>query len=127
MRFLLDEGVPVSVGRVLQSAGHEVVFFNESGLSKGTPDPVVCAAAEASDAILVACDNDMKQLARGHGITKARFKSLGLLKLDCPEPLASARIEAALSLIEHEWGKVGVNGCVRLQVTIGGHVIRTHR
>jgi predicted nuclease of predicted toxin-antitoxin system len=76
MKFLLDEGVTVSAGKVLQDAGHEVIFFNASGLAKSSSDPLVCITALASDAILVAQDGDMKTLARGHGITPARFKSL---------------------------------------------------
>ncbi|WP_072341200.1 DUF5615 family PIN-like protein [Devosia enhydra] len=127
MKFLLDEGVPVSVGFVLRDAGHEVILFNESGLAKGSADPVVCVAAESSDAILVAADHDMKSLAKGHGITPARFKKLGLLRFECPKPMAVARIDASLSLIEHEWQKVVSGQCVRIFVTIGESVIKTYR
>ncbi len=127
MKFLLDEGVPVSVGSVLENAGHEVILFDNSGLAKGTPDPVVCAAAESSDAVLVAADHDMKRLAKGHGITKARFKTLGLIRFECRKPDCTARIGAALSLIEHEWVKVADGLCERLFVVIGESTIRTHR
>jgi predicted nuclease of predicted toxin-antitoxin system len=127
MRFLLDEGVPVSVGTVLANAGHEVIFFDSSGLAKGSADPVVCAAAEANDAILVAADHDMKRLAKGHGITPARFKTLGLIRFECPKPMAARRMEAALSLVEHEWTKVDGVDCVRLFVVLGETVMRTHR
>lgn len=127
MKFLLDEGVPVSVGSVLKGAGHEVVFFSDSGLTKGTPDPVVCAAAESSDAVLVAADADMKNLAKGHGITPARFKTMGLLRFECPKPMAATRVEAALSLIDHEWEKVKDGHCKRLFIVLGEAVMRTHR
>jgi predicted nuclease of predicted toxin-antitoxin system len=127
MKFLLDEGVPVSVGSVLKGAGHDVIFFNNSGLAKGTPDPVVCAAAESHDAVLVAADHDMKRLAKGHGITKARFKSMGLVRFECRKPDCSTRIDAALSLVEHEWEKVTGGHCARLFVVIGEATIRTHR
>lgn len=127
MRFLLDEGIPVSVGNILAEAGHEVVFFNSSGLTKGTPDPVVCAAAQSSDAVLVAADHDMKMLARGHGITKARFKTLGLVRFECPKPMAAKRIQLALSFIEHEWEKVQQGLCPRMYVVLGEAVMRTHR
>ncbi len=63
---------------------------------------MVCIAAEANDALLVAFDNDMKQLARRHGINLARFKRLNLLKFECEEPRAADRLEAAVSLLEHE-------------------------
>lgn len=126
MKFLLDEGVPVSVGRALEAAGHEVIFFNDSGLAKGSADPVVCVAAEANDAILVAQDNDMKGLARGHGITPARFRTLSLLKMGCRELIGPARIKEAMSLIEHEW-QCGEGRERRLYVVIGDNVIRTYR
>ena len=117
----------MSVGNVLAQAGHDVVFFNSSGLTKSTPDPVVCAAAEASDAVLVAADKDMKTLARGHGITKARFKTLGLIRFECPKPMASTRTADAVSLIEHEWDKVKEGRCDRLYIVLGEGMIRTHR
>ena len=126
MRFLLDEGVPVSVGQVLRAAGHEVIFFADSGLAKSSADPVVCATAAANDAVLVSHDNDMKSLARGHGITPARFKSLSLLKLSCREARSATRVQAAMSLIEHEW-QVGAGQERRLYVEISDTVIRTHR
>jgi predicted nuclease of predicted toxin-antitoxin system len=124
----LDEGVPVSVGQILQEAGHEVIFFNSSGLSPGSPDAVVCAAADASNAILVALDGDMKRLARGMGVSGGRFKALSLLKLECFEPDAAARVKLALSLVEHEW-KVSpvIEGKRRIYIVIGDGVIRTHR
>lgn len=127
MKFLLDEGVPRSVGVALGDAGHEVVFFGDSGLAKGSPDAAVCAAAEAAGAVLVAADHDMKRLARGHGITPAQFKSLGLLRFECPKPQAAVRVETALSLIEHEATVVESGRCPRLQITVGERVIRTHR
>lgn len=127
MKFLLDEGIPVSVGGILEKAGYEVVYFNNSGLAKGTPDPVVCATAEASNAVLVAADSDMKKLAMGRGIKKARFKTMGLVRFECPKPMTAKRIGDALSLIEHEWERVQDGTCVRLFVSIGEAVIRTHR
>lgn len=127
MKFLLDEGVPVAVGRVLKDAGHEVIFFSNSGLAKGTADTVICAAAEQNNATLVAADADMKNLARGHGITPARFKTLWLVQFQCSKPSAAARMKAAMSLIEHEQTKVDGVDCVRLFVVIGEAVIRTHR
>jgi predicted nuclease of predicted toxin-antitoxin system len=126
MRFFLDEGVTVSAGRALQAAGHEVIFFNDSGLAKAADDPVVCIAAEASDAVLVFTDRDMRTLAKGHGVTPARFRALSLLHLKCREANTPARITAAMSLIEHEWQK-GEGRERRFHVVIGDEVIRTHR
>ncbi|TGV61035.1 hypothetical protein EN784_01140 [bacterium M00.F.Ca.ET.141.01.1.1] len=127
MKFLLDEGVPVSVGRVLEDAGHEVIFFMKSGLTKGTPDAVVCSAAQSSNAILVAADADMKKLAKGHGVTPAQFKKMGLVRFECPKPMTTHRIKVALSLIEHEHTKVDGTICARLFVVISEGAIRSYR
>jgi predicted nuclease of predicted toxin-antitoxin system len=126
MKFLLDEGVTVSAGHALRAGGHDVTYFNESGLAKGSSDQLVCTVAEASEAVLVAHDGDMRTLARGHGITPARFRRLSLLKLDCHESKSAARIATALSLIEHEWEK-GSGAERRLFVVLGTDVIRTYR
>jgi predicted nuclease of predicted toxin-antitoxin system len=126
MKFLLDEGVIVSAGNVLETAGHEVIFFNESGIVNGSADPTVCATALLNGAILVAQDGDMKTLARGHGITPAQFNTLSLLRLRCRESDAPRRIKEALTLIQHEWD-VAVAGGGRLLITIGDRVVTTHR
>jgi hypothetical protein len=82
--------------------GHTLIPFDDV-LSRGAADDLVCVAAEANDALLVAYDNDMKAMARRHGITPARFKRLNLLKFECEEPRAAARLDGAMSLLEHEW------------------------
>nr|WP_258571358.1 DUF5615 family PIN-like protein [Flavimaribacter sediminis] len=125
--MLLDEGVPVSVGKVFEKAGHDVTYFNNSGLAKGAADPIVCAAAAASDAILVAADHDMKTLAKGHGITNARFKKMGLIRFECEKPKASERCSEALSLIEHEEQLVLKGLCERVFVVVAKATLRVHR
>jgi predicted nuclease of predicted toxin-antitoxin system len=127
VKLLLDEGVPVSVGRVFEVAGHDVVYFDKSGLAKGSADPIVCAAAEASGAILVAADHDMKRLAKGHGIAPARFKQMGLIRFECEKPNAANRLSAALSLIEHEHSIAASGKCDRVFVIIAKATIRVHR
>src|SRR5207253_426691 len=102
LRVLLDEGVPAEVGRTFIRHGYELLPF-ESVVMRGSRDELVCIAAEANDALLVAFDNDMKQMARRHGVTPARFKQLNLLEFECDEPNAAARLEEAMSLLEHEW------------------------
>jgi predicted nuclease of predicted toxin-antitoxin system len=96
-------------------------------LARGSADDMVCIAAEANDALLVAFDNDMKQLARRHGISPARFKRLNLLKFECEEPRAADRLEAAMSLLEHEWAVISANATQRLFVSIGKSVLRSYR
>lgn len=128
LKFLLDEGVATSVGRALEHAGHEVIFFNNSGIVASSADTVVCTVAEANDAILVAHDGDMKQIAKSRGITGGRFKALSLLKLECRESQAASRVATALSLIEHEWQVAPlIQGKRRLFIIVGKNTIRTHR
>ncbi len=106
--------------------GHTLIPF-EDVVSRGSRDELVCIAAEANDALLVAFDNDMKQLAHRHGVTPARFKRLNLLKFECEEPSAADRLEAAMSLLEHEWQIARRSGSSRLFVVIGKQVLRSHR
>jgi predicted nuclease of predicted toxin-antitoxin system len=126
LRVLLDEGVPLEVGRTFERHGHEVIPFEEA-VKRGARDELVCAAAEANDALLVAFDNDMRQVARRQGIGAARFKRLNLLKFTCSEPMAARRLEEAMSLIEHEWAVAAQKTGRRLYVEIGTHVLRSFR
>lgn len=126
LTFLLDEGVPVSAGRRLEAAGHTVHFFGASGLQKGSPDALVCATAVDAGAILVAQDGDMKVLARGHGVSRARFPSLSLLQLKCRESESANRLEAAMSLLEHEWQR-GAGRERRLFIELRDSSILTYR
>jgi predicted nuclease of predicted toxin-antitoxin system len=86
----------------LTSFGYPAILLR-SAIARGSPDPMVCKAAEANEAVLVAFDADMKKLAQGHGITKSRFSTLSLLKFACAETRAAGRLMKAMSLIEHEW------------------------
>ena len=128
LRVFLDEGVPVSVEKVFSEAGHDVIPFRE-GATPGSPDPLVCAVAEANDAILVALDGDMKQSAQGRGVGSKRFRRLSLIKLSCNEPRAAERLRAAMTLIEHEWRySSGMQeGLRRLFIEVTDSTIRTHR
>lgn len=126
LKFFLDEGVPDSVGRALETLGHEVTLLRESGLARGSPDQLVCAYAEINEAILIALDGDMKKLAQTHGAGARRFRKLNLIKLSCPEPEAAKRIQSAMSLIEHEW-MVGEGETRRLYIEIQKTTIRTMR
>lgn len=126
LRFLLDEGAPRSVGRLLEEHGHEVIYFAEA-LTPGSPDVLVAKAAEANEAILVAVDGDMKELAKRAGIGGGRFRQLSLLKFSCREPMAAKRLAQALSLVEHEWAVSEEKAARRLFVEISDGFIKTHR
>lgn len=126
LRVLLDEGVPRSVGHVLEADGHEVLYF-EDVLVKGSTDPVVCTAADANQAVLVALDNDMKAAAKRQGIGQSRYRRLSLIKLSCREPRAARRLSEALDLIKSEWQLGAGHAARRLFVEIGDGFIKTHR
>jgi predicted nuclease of predicted toxin-antitoxin system len=126
LKLFLDEGVPRSVGRAFEAAGHEVLYLQQT-MATGSPDTLVCAVAEVNEAILVAIDADMKKLASRHGVGARRYKSLSLIKLSCKEPRAAARVQAAMSLIEHEWNYSQDVRDRRLFVEIGDSSIRTNR
>lgn len=126
MRFFLDASVPDSVGKVLASAGHEVIHHREA-LEEGAKDPVVCQTALANEAVLVAVDKDMKQLTKRFGVTDERFKNLSMVFCGCNIPLSASRVEQAISLIEHEWEYSEKKVGRRLLVEITNHQIATYR
>jgi predicted nuclease of predicted toxin-antitoxin system len=128
LRTLLDAGVPDSVADVLKERGHHVILYREV-LPEGEPDTVVCATALANDAILVAIDGDMKQLARrfGQSVKSERFKRLSIIRLCCNEVLAAKRLGQAMTLIEHEWAVSEEKVARRLWIDIGPHFVRSNR
>ncbi|WP_022728538.1 DUF5615 family PIN-like protein [Fodinicurvata sediminis] len=126
LRFFLDEGVPDSVGKALAQAGHTVIYLRDA-IATGSPDQLVCAVAEANEAILVAHDGDMRQLAKRHGVSAKRYKRLSLIKLSCRETQSAKRIEGALSLIEHEWHHSRGAKDRRIFIEIGKESISTKR
>lgn len=128
-RVLLDAGVPDSVGKVFEDRGHEVIYHRNI-LPERTPDVVVAATALASDAILVAMDNDMRQIAQRYGMTARgddRFGKLSLIKFCCDEVLASKRLRHMMTLVEHEWRISTEKASRRMWVEIGSHYVRSNR
>ena len=73
--MFLDAGVPDSVGQVFKESGHTVIFYRDA-LPEGAKDEVVCATALKNNAILVAIDGDMKQLAKRYGGKPGLFNAL---------------------------------------------------
>jgi predicted nuclease of predicted toxin-antitoxin system len=126
LRVFTDEGVPDSVGDCFASCGHHVIRLREA-VATGSPDPLVCAAAEANDAILVALDGDMRALAQRRGIGQRWFRTLSLIKISCKITRANDRVKAAMSLIENEWLYSADQADRRLFMEIGSDVIRTFR
>ncbi|GAA0779550.1 hypothetical protein E1180_05390 [Roseibium denhamense] len=129
LKVLLDAGVPVSVGRKFEDAGHQVIFYQEV-LAEKAPDEVVCTVAIENKAILIAIDADMKQFSKRYGkpdAAEGRFKNLNVIRLCCNEVMSSKRVEQSMSLIEHEWAYSAKKHARRLWLDIAAHNIRTHR
>ena len=129
MWFFIDQCVPESVAKVLESHNHEVVRLREK-IAPQSPDPLVAAVAETNDAILVTMDGDFRKIASRHGVGHRRFRRLSLLRFErCIEAKAASRVEAAMSLIEHEWAVGGGVGSRdrRMFVVITSDTIRTNR
>jgi hypothetical protein len=127
--FFLDHCVPVSVGHILEKAGHSVVYLRE-WLPQDAKDQAVAKTAEMNGAVLVSLDADFRKIApripKGH---KARFKKLDHLRLECPEPKAASRVQGAMQFIEaeHEIAHSDASGGSRMIVSIGAGILRTHR
>ena len=126
LKLFLDEGVPDAVGVEFANAGHEVIHLRDC-IATGSPDDLVCVAAAANVAILVACDGDMKQLVKRFGIGNGRFKKLSLIKFSCTAPQSAPRLKESMTLIEHEWDVSLGKASRRLYVEISKDVIRTFR
>jgi predicted nuclease of predicted toxin-antitoxin system len=122
----LDEGVPRAVGRVLESLEHEVIYLHQA-IAPGSSDLIVCAAAEANESILVALDGDMREIAKGHGVSGSRYKKLSLIKLSCNETNAASRVRQFIELIEAEWRISDAKASRRLFIDISEGRITIYR
>ena len=107
---------------MLEAHGYEVIRLREK-TAADSPDTLVAAVAEANDAVLVTMDGDFKSIARRTGIGQRRYRRLSLIRFEkCRESKAAARIECALSLIEHEWEVGNGNKDRRMFVVIGAEI-----
>jgi len=108
--------------------GH-VAILHRDALVEAAPDEVVCATALRNEAILIAMDADMQQLAKQYGVTPKgdRFQRLSIIRLCCKETIASKRLKQAMTLIEHEWQFSQVKAARRLWIDVGPHSIKTYR
>ena len=125
---LLDEGAPADIGTPFVSCNHRVIQFSDV-LSPSAKDSVVAATAIQNNAVLIAVDRDMRQLAKRWGSPGegSRYSRLNLIFISCNSALAPKRVRYAMSLIEHEW-KIACQKVSRaMWITINPHDIRCHR
>lgn len=127
MRLFIDHCVPESVPKVFEAADYEVIRLREK-TAPDSPDTLVAAVAEANSAVLVTMDGDFKSIAARTGIGHQRYRKLSLIRFEkCRESKAAARLQKALSLIEHEWSVGNSQRDRRMFVVITNETIRTHR
>lgn len=127
MRFFIDQCVPESVAKTIEKHRHEAIRLREK-IAPNSPDTLVAAVSEANSAILVTMDGDFKSIASRTGIGQSRYRRLSLLRFEkCRESRAAARLDLAMSLVEHEWNIGKGKQDRRMFVVITNSTIRTHR
>jgi Domain of unknown function (DUF5615) len=124
---LLDEGTPAQLAEPFRLRNHGVIMFGEV-LSASAKDSVVAATAIQNNAVLIAVDRDMRQLAKrwGNAEDGGRYKQLHLIFIGCNAVLAPKRTEYAMSFIEHEWAIACQKAARRMWVTIMPHYISSY-
>lgn len=127
IRLLLDNNVPDSVGEVFRAHGHIVEHVRDI-LPVDSSDPLVATVSEEYECVLVSCDRDFRLIAPRipHG-KRARFRKLSRISLECSEPQAATRVEAAMSLIEAEYEIAQRSRDKRLIIVIQSAGIKTQR
>lgn len=126
--ILLDEGTPIQAAEPFLTQGHQVIFHGDA-LSPGAKDEQVAAVAILNNAILIALDRDMRQMAKrfGNATSGGKFTKLNLIFLNCNPVLGPKRLEQFVSYIEHEWRIVSQKAARNLWIDIGPHYIRSYR
>jgi predicted nuclease of predicted toxin-antitoxin system len=89
VRFFLDNDVPVSVGRLLGSRGHDWWSAYEAGLAAEGEDDNLTVYADGRRAVLVTLDREFSRRRRANAYGRH-------LRLRCPEPDAADVLEAHL-------------------------------
>lgn len=116
-----------SACKYLESEGHAVTRLRDV-LPTDTPDPIVAKVAQDSDCILLTHDGDFKKVAPRVPVgERNRFRKLSKVHLACAPTQSSARLAAAMTLIEFEWRAAQNRADKRLHIVIQPSVIKTHR
>ncbi|MGH7778556.1 MAG: DUF5615 family PIN-like protein [Candidatus Binataceae bacterium] len=127
IRVLLDNCVPDSVGEVFRAHGHIIQHVRDI-LPVDSSDPLVATVSEEDNAVLISCDRDFRLIAPRIPIGKrARYRRLSRISLECSEPQAASRIEAAMTLIEAEFEIAQKSKDPRMTIVIQNNGIKTLR
>lgn len=125
--FFTDQNVADSAGNALRDAGHQLTRLREVMLTT-TVDPVIAVACAKTGHVLVSHDKDFRQVAKRLNITQREHqKSLHRIDLRCGEPIAAARLQDAMALIEAEWAALPEDGSRPMVIEIRKDSIVTRR
>lgn len=124
----MDEGAPAPAAEPFKKAGHSVIEFGEI-LASGSRDRVVADGAIANNAVLLAVDRDMKQMAKRFGspTDTGRFDGLHILFVCCGPKIAVDRLGQCMTLIEHEWRHACDKKARRFWIEISNHWVKSYR
>ena len=124
---MLDENVPVSVSDALGALGHNIEFVRDL-LPAGAVDPLVAAAAEEEQRVLVSFDGDFESISPRIPVgQKARFRRLSRIWLRCSEYQAAQRLERAIDFVVSEFAIAQAAADMRMHLQIGTSFIRSNR
>jgi predicted nuclease of predicted toxin-antitoxin system len=110
MHLLLDQNVANSVAAVFREFGHTVQLVREI-LPADSPDPLIAAVAEIDGYVLVSHDRDFETIApRIPKGSRARFRKLSRISLECSESQAAARVKQSIKYIELAYATAALTG-----------------
>jgi predicted nuclease of predicted toxin-antitoxin system len=110
MRLLLDQNVADSVAAVFREFGHTVHLVREI-LPANSPDSLIAAVAGLDSYVLVSHDRDFEAIApRIPKGSRARFRKLSRISLECNEAQAASRIRQTMSYIDLAFANAAVAG-----------------
>ena len=99
MRFLANENFPGAAVKVLQAAGHDIVWVRTA--APGPDDPDVLAWAAREERILLTFDEDFGELARAS--TLPTTCGVVLLRIPMPPPGDVVHRVADLIVARDDW------------------------
>jgi len=118
MVLLIDENVPVSVGKFLEERGHDVRFVRDL-FPGGTPDPVIATLGDKLAAVVVSWDKDFEALvSRIPKGGQARFRRLGRISFRCNEVRGVELLRKWIDHVEFHYSRVQAGGDGRMILQI---------
>ena len=117
--FLVDENVPESVAEFLRGRGHTVYHVRDLCLA-GSPDPIIAAAGDRLDAVVVTWNHrDFKKIvSRIPPKGQATLRKLGRVTFRCDEAQGRRRAETVIDVIEDEHRRAQQRGDKRLMLQV---------